>query len=67
MRQIGADEWLRLSEKERQARLVKIKLQEKRLRQEGKFEEANALLGQAIQNQEGLYISTLHSLSYHIT
>lgn len=53
MKQIGAEEWTRLTEKERQARLVKLKLQERRLRQEGKFEEAYALLGQGIQNQEG--------------
>lgn len=53
MKQIGAEEWARLTEKERQARLMKLKLQERRLRQEGKSEEAYALLGQGIQNQEG--------------
>ncbi|KAJ8047726.1 hypothetical protein HOLleu_06793 [Holothuria leucospilota] len=54
MKQIGAEEWARLTEKERQARLMKLKLQERRLRQEGKFEEAYALLGQGIQNQEDM-------------
>jgi hypothetical protein len=36
MREIGAAEWQALSEQERQARLVKMKLEERRLRREGK-------------------------------
>ncbi|XP_078596993.1 uncharacterized protein LOC144873475 isoform X1 [Branchiostoma floridae x Branchiostoma japonicum] len=51
---MGEAEWAALSEKERQARLVKMKLQERRLRQQGKFDEAAALLGEGIKNQEEL-------------
>lgn len=35
MKEMGAAEWQALSEQERQARLVKMKLEEKRLRREG--------------------------------
>ncbi|XP_071961658.1 uncharacterized protein [Antedon mediterranea] len=54
MQQVGEAEWANLSEKERQAKLVKLKLQEKRLRQEGKYDEAAALLGDAIKSQQAL-------------
>ena len=50
---MGEAEWAALSEKERQARRLKMKLQERRLRQQGKFDEAAALLGEGIKNQEG--------------
>lgn len=36
MKEMGAAEWQALSEQERQARLVKKKLQERRLRRDGK-------------------------------
>ena len=51
---MGEGEWARLSEKERQLRLMKLKLEERRLRQEGKFDEAAALLGDAIKSQGAL-------------
>ena len=35
MKEMGAAEWQALSEQERQARLVKMKLEERRLRREG--------------------------------
>ncbi|XP_033123436.1 trichohyalin-like isoform X2 [Anneissia japonica] len=54
MQQVGEAEWASLSEKERQTRLVKLKLEEKRLRQEGKYDEAAALLGDAIKSQQAL-------------
>ena len=41
MKQMGEKEWAALSEKERQARLVKLKLQERKLREEGKLDEAS--------------------------
>ena len=41
MKQMGASEWAALSERERQAKLLKLKLQERRLRQEGKLDEAS--------------------------
>lgn len=41
MKQMGDAEWTALSERERQAKLLKLKLQERRLRQEGKLDEAS--------------------------
>ena len=55
MQQVGEAEWSHLSERERQAKLVKLKLQERKLRQQGKYDEAAALLGQAMHNQDGQY------------
>lgn len=40
MKQMGDAEWAALSERERQIRLVKLKLQEKKLREEGRMDEA---------------------------
>ena len=37
MKEMGAAEWQALSEQERQAKLVKMKLEERRLRREGKM------------------------------
>ena len=42
----GEDEWKRLSEKERQLRLMKLKLEAKRLRRENKLDELAKLLGE---------------------
>ena len=44
MKELGAAEWERLSERERQAKILKMRLQEKKLRQEGKIDEANRLV-----------------------
>lgn len=52
--QMGEGEWAHLSEKERQLRLMKLKLEERRLRQEGKMDEAAALLGDALKSQNAL-------------
>lgn len=41
MKQMGDAEWAALSERERQAKLLKLKLQERKLRQEGKLDEAS--------------------------
>lgn len=41
MKQMGASEWAALSERERQAKLLKLKLQERKLRLEGKLDEAS--------------------------
>ena len=40
MKQMGDAQWATLSERERQTRLVKLKLQEKKLREEGRLDEA---------------------------
>lgn len=53
---MGAAEWARLSEQERQARLAKMKLQERRLRQQGRFDDAAALLGEGLKNAEALQV-----------
>ena len=42
---MGEAEWNRLSEQERQRRLMELKLKERKLRREGKYDEAAALLG----------------------
>lgn len=39
--ELGAAEWEKLSERERQSKIVKIRLQEKKLREQGKMDEAN--------------------------
>ena len=54
MKEMGAAEWQALSEQERQARLVKMKLEERRLRREGKFDELQALLGAAFDAESNL-------------
>ena len=41
MKQMGDAQWATLSERERQAKLLKLKLQERKLRQEGKLDEAS--------------------------
>lgn len=52
MDQYGQNEWDKLSEKERQKRLIELKLQEKRLRKEGKFDEIAKLLGDSAMNSD---------------
>ena len=44
MNELGVAVWGELSERERQAKILKIRLQEKRLRQEGRIDEANRLV-----------------------
>ena len=55
-KQMDAAEWVRLSEQERQARLAKLKLQERRLRQQGRFDDAATLLGEGLKNAETLQV-----------
>ena len=43
---LGAAEWAAMSEKERQAELLRKRLEQKRLMREGKLEEAAKLLGE---------------------
>lgn len=42
---MGESEWQRLSEKDRQRRLIELRMKERQLRQEGREEEALQLLG----------------------
>ncbi len=53
MKQYGSRQWEEMTERERQAKLVKLRLQERKLRQEGKFDEAAALLGPLMEDQTG--------------
>lgn len=51
---MGDAEWAKLSERERQARLMKMKLEERKLRNEGKLDEVARLLGESIKDQKHL-------------
>lgn len=53
IKQMGEAEWAALSERDRQRRLLKLKLEEKKLRQQGRYDEAAALLGQLLQHETG--------------
>lgn len=52
MKQYSQAEWDKLSEQERQNRLAKLKLLEKKLRHEGKFDELAKLLSDAAQDSD---------------
>ncbi|XP_033746567.1 trichohyalin-like isoform X2 [Pecten maximus] len=52
MKQLGEAEWKLLSEKERQKKLMELKLKERQLRRDGKFDELARLLGDAFEDQE---------------
>ena len=49
MRQFGEAEWRKMSEGQRQRHLVKLRMEERRLRQEGKFDQAAKLLGDSVK------------------
>ena len=61
MKQSGEAEWAALSERERQARLLKLKREEKRLRREGKMDEAAALLDSLKDQEEGRPLPYTHT------
>ncbi|KAK7499478.1 hypothetical protein BaRGS_00009130 [Batillaria attramentaria] len=52
--QMGENNWRNLSERERNKRLIELKLKEKQLRREGKFDELAMLLGDAVNNEATL-------------
>lgn len=54
IKQLGESEWQRLSELERQKKMMELKLKERQLRREGKFDEISQILGDALENQETL-------------
>ena len=62
-KQVGAADWARLSEQERQSRMAKLKLQERRLRQQGRFDDAAALLGEGLKNAEALQVKITFNIS----
>ena len=57
MNQFGKTEWDRLSEQERQSQLAKMRMLEKKLRREGKYDELSKLLGDAANNSDALGVS----------
>ena len=59
MKEMGAAEWQALSEQERQARLVKMKLEERRLRKEGECTTVRCMIEQPmpdIYNELSLWL-----------
>ncbi|XP_060082221.1 trichohyalin-like [Ylistrum balloti] len=49
---MGEDEWNRLSDKEKQKKLIELKLKERKLREDGNLTEANQLYGDLTENNE---------------
>ncbi|XP_063400098.1 trichohyalin-like isoform X3 [Mytilus trossulus] len=54
MKQLGETEWNRLSELERQKKLAELKLKERQLRRDGKYDEVANIIGAALEDQETL-------------
>ena len=52
--QMGEAEWYRLSEAERQKRLMELKLKERMLRQQGRHDDAADLIQQHLRDSETL-------------
>ena len=50
---MGEDEWNKLSDQEKQRKIVELKMKEKKLREEGKMDEAVALFDKLMDNDEG--------------
>ena len=61
----GEGEWEKMTPQEKQRHLVKLKLQNRKLRQEGRLEEANELLG-GLLDDSGSYthITRIHKTSW---
>lgn len=57
MNQYGKSEWDRLSEQERQNQLARMRMLEKKLRREGKYDELSKLFGDAAANSDLLGVS----------
>lgn len=53
MKQMGEADWNRLSDLERQKKILQMKMEEKRLRKEGKLDEVAALYGKFLDDSEG--------------
>ena len=63
MKEHGDRQWNMLSEKERQRKLIQLKMKERRLRKEGKMDEIAELIGKHLENEKSrnnnFFISTL--------
>ena len=53
MQQYGEAEWKRMSELERQRKMVELRRKERQLRHEGKMDQVEALLGQHLKHRQG--------------
>ena len=62
MNQYGKAEWDRLSEQERQNQLAKMRMLEKKLRREGKYDELAKLLGDAALQSDALGVCCIFCL-----
>lgn len=49
---MSEDEWNKLSDSEKQKRIVELKMKERKLRQEGNVEEAAAIFEKVLENDE---------------
>lgn len=59
MKEAGEREWAMLTKQEQHKRLVKLRLEEKQLRREGKYNEAAHLLGKMAKYQEGMLVASI--------
>ena len=51
---MGEKDWERLTEIQRQRKVLEMKKKERKLRKEGRMDEINALLGEALKDKEVL-------------
>lgn len=49
---MGEEEWNKLSDSDKQHRIVELKMKERKLRQEGNVEEAAAIFEKILENDE---------------
>jgi len=68
MKEHGESEWNRLSEKQRQQKLIELKLRERQLRREGRMDEIANLIGAHLENEKGrhgiMYRSVIKIVKY---
>lgn len=58
MNQMGEAQWAELSEKQRQQKLMEIKMKERQLRDEGKLDEARELINHLLKSEQGEHMRT---------
>ena len=67
MKEYGEREWAELSEKERQRKLIDLKIRERQLRKEGKMHEIANIIGSHLENEKCKYNSHLEKRYNYIT
>lgn len=60
--EMGEDEWNKLSDAEKQRKIVELKMKERKLRQEGNVEEAAAIFEKVLENDECMNLA--HELKF---